>query len=570
MIIGAPLGLLGLLALPALVGLHLWRARHAPRPVSALFLWPDERRVLASGRRRAPLVLRPSFWLEVLAVLAATWWLADLHWSPRAAARHLVVVLDDRWRLQAVADGVGADQRLREALDARLAQLAGGDRVTLIASGAPPRILAGPAAETTAARAALAAWRPTAAWHGLDPALTLAAGLGGNGAELIVASDRAPARLPDGAGLLCTGRSLRSSGLADARWWRDGRTERIVAVVHGDPARIPALRIAGISVPASSSDAGVYVFDALPPMSEDAQAELALPGADPLPIDDRVELVRPPARTVHARVAVEGATGQALRAALTAAGAVVDAGDPDLLVGAPGTPRVWSLQLAPGTGAPTLGPFTARRDHPLLQDLDCTGVLWSAAASDPPGVALLIAGSGVLISEQRRGADRDIALHLDPARSTLTRHPAWPALIANLVAWRASRLPGLADPNPRCGQPLAAVLPAGIAEGELADPQGVHRILRAGPDGDLAIPGLARAGRWTLRWAGGSTAINALPLDPRQGDLADAASREIAATAAGRADIERTRGPLAALLPLVLAAAAALAACAAFRREERP
>lgn len=568
MILGEPLGLLGLLGIPAVVALHLWRARHAPRPTSALFLWPDDRRVLASGRRRAPLVLRGSFWLEVLAVLASTWWLADLHWSPRAPARHLVAVLDDRWRLQAVVGGDSAAQRLRAALDARLALLAGGDRVTLIASGAPPRILAGPAAEPPAARAALAGWRPEAAWHLLDAALVLAGGLGGDGAEVLVCSDRAPPRLPAGVGLLATGRSAATSGLADARWWRDARGERIVAVVHGAAARAPTLRIAGLAVEASAIADGVHVFAALPPLPEDAVAELSLPGEDPLPIDDRAELVRPPARAVRARVDLAGAAGRAAAAALAAAGARMD-GPPDLVVGDDPPPGCWGLRISAGDGPPLLGPFTARREHPLLADIDATGALWSGGAAAPDGAPLLVAGGHVLASESRRGADRLLTLHLDAARSTLTRHAAWPGLFANLVAWRAARLPGVAEANPRCGQPVAAVLPPGVGEAQLAGPDGGLRTLRAGPDGDLAIPGLPRAGRWTLRWAGGAAAISALALDPRQGDLADAAAREIAAVAAGRAEVERTRGPLAALLPLVLAAAAALAACAAFRREER-
>jgi hypothetical protein len=568
MIIGEPWGLLALAGLPALVALHLWRARHAPRPTSALFLWPDDRRVLASGRRRAPLVLRGSFWLEVLAVLAATWWLADIHWSQRAPARHVVVVLDDRWRMQAVADGSSAAQRLRTALDARLAQLAAGDRVTLIASGTPPRLLIGPAAEVLAARNILATWRPEAAWHDLDAALTLATGLGGGGAEIIVASDRAPARLPDGIGLLTTGQSLTTSGLADARWWRTG-AERIVAVVHGSTERAPVLRIADVVIAASSADKGMYVFDHLPPMPEDAQAELALPGEDPLAIDDRVTLVRPPARLVHASVTLDGAIGVAVRAALTAAGATLSGSASDLVIGPAAPAGAWSLRLEAGAAPPSLGPFTARRDHPLLADIDLSGALWSGATTTTTGSPLLISGDQVLLSESRRGADRDLVLHLDPARSTLTRHPAWPGLFANLVAWRAARLPGVADPNPRCGQQVNAVLPSGIAAAELTDPSGIVRTLRAGPEGDLSIPGLSRPGRWSLRWPGGSAAISAMPLDPRQADLADASSSERAAVAAGRAEVERNREPLAALLPLVLAAAAALAACAAFAREER-
>lgn len=569
MILGEPWGLLALAGLPAIVALHLWRARHAPLPVSGLFLWPAERRVLASGRTRAPLVLRPSFWLEVLAVLAATWWLADLHLTPRTAARHLVIVLDDRWRLQAVVGGDSAAARLRTALDQRLAALAAGDRATLIATGSPPRLLAGPAAEPQAVRAALATWQPQASWHDADAALTLAAGLGGAGAEVVLASDRIPLLLPDGVGALATGRTAPTSGLAEARWWREGG-ERIVAVVHGDTARVPLLTIAGVAVTGASSQPGLHVFDRLPPMVEGASAELRLPGEDPLPLDDRVELVRPPPRMVRLRTALDGALGASVRAAASAAGAVTaTTGEADLVVGADGTPGCWSLRIVAGDGEPSLGPYTARRDHPLMADLDFHGVLWSGGAAEVSGSPLLLAGGRMLLADNARGADHDLVLHLDAAKSNLVRHTAWPALFANLVAWRAAQLTGVADPNPRAGAPLTARVPTRANSVELIDPAGQARVLRPATDGALSVPGLARPGRWLLRWDGTDTTVNVLPLDPRQGDLAAASTGERTAVVAGQAAVERLRSPLASLLPLLVAALAALAAWTSFAREER-
>ena len=568
MILGEPWGLLALAGIPTIVALHLWRARHAPLLVSGLFLWPAERRVLASGRTRAPLVLRPSFWLEVLAVLAATWWLADIHVTPRTAARHLVIVLDDRWRLQANVGGDSAATRLRTALDLRLAALAAGDRATLIASGAPPRLLAGPAAEPAAVRTALAAWRPQASWHDADAALTLAAGLGGNGAEVVLASDRMPPLLPEGVGAIATGRAAATSGLAEARWWRDGG-ERIVAVVHGDPTRIPVLTIAGVAVPGTSPQPGLHVFDRLPPLVEAATAELRLPGEDPLPLDDQVALVRPPPRTVRLRVAVEGALAGSVRAAAQAAGAVLASGEADLVVGGDGSPGCWSLRFVAGDGEPTLGPFTARRDHPLMADLDFHGVLWSGGAAEVSGSPLLLAGGRLLVSEEPRGADHDLVLHADLTRSTLLRHTAWPSLFANLLAWRAAQLPGVAQPNPRAGQQLVARLSGRAATADLIDPDGQARVLRPAADGSLIVPGLARPGRWSLRWDGGAATVNVLPLDPRQGDLAAASTGERAAVITGQAAVERLRSPLANLLPLVIAALAALGAWASFAREER-
>ncbi len=571
MILGEPWGLLALAAVPAVVALHLWRARHAPRRISGLFLFPADGRVLASGRRRAPLVLRPSFWCEILCILAVTWWLADLHWSPRSAARHLLIVLDDRWRMQAVSDGSSAADRLRQALDARLALLADGDRVTLIASGLPPRLFAGPAVEPRQARTALGTWQPQGGWHSLDAAITLAAGLGGTGAEILVTSDRQPPRLPDGVGVLATGRPATTSGLADVRWWRDASGERIVASVFGDSARVPVVRVGGLVVTGACIRPGFHRFDQLPPMAEDAVAELALPGPDALVIDDRVELVRPAARIVRAQVDAAMPGANAVQTALRAAGARLDELPADLAVGVARTSGAgtWTLRLSPGDGTPTLGPFTPRRDHPLLADVDPTGVLWTGSAGADVDGPLLIARDRTLISATARGLDQDIILHVDLTRSTVTRHPVWPGVFANLVAWRTTRLAGLAEPNPRCGQPLNAMLPAGVRVAELVAPDGVRCQLRPGQDGFLAIAGLQQPGRWSLHWNQVSLPISVLPLDARQADLADATSLETSPVAAGRAEVERTRSPLAALLPLVLAAIAACLAWTAFNREER-
>ena len=64
-----PAGLWALLAVPAVVWLHLHRRRHTERQVAALFLWEDTSPVDASGRVRQPLRTSASFWLELLAAL---------------------------------------------------------------------------------------------------------------------------------------------------------------------------------------------------------------------------------------------------------------------------------------------------------------------------------------------------------------------------------------------------------------------------------------------------------------------------------------------------------------------
>jgi hypothetical protein len=51
MIFTSPLGLLALLAIPAIVAIHLFRRRFPPRPVAGLFLWQAVT-TDAAGRRK--------------------------------------------------------------------------------------------------------------------------------------------------------------------------------------------------------------------------------------------------------------------------------------------------------------------------------------------------------------------------------------------------------------------------------------------------------------------------------------------------------------------------------------
>ena len=89
-----PLGLLALLALPAVVGLHLFRRRFTPRPVSATFLWAPMDRAAHAGRKPAPLHRSPSFWLELLAVLLLALVLAGPRGCGGGDVVHAVIILD--------------------------------------------------------------------------------------------------------------------------------------------------------------------------------------------------------------------------------------------------------------------------------------------------------------------------------------------------------------------------------------------------------------------------------------------------------------------------------------------
>lgn len=594
MIAIAPWGLLGLLALPAILAIHFFRRRFRPRPVTGLFLYGAAVTTVAAGRRRQKLIWRASLWLELAAALALTWWFCDPHWSDRERARHLVLVLDSRLRVAAhTAAGPGVDALLRAELDNRIAALDRDDRVTAVASGDTPTLIIGPAARPVTARTALAAWRPDRPWHDLTPALLLARSLAGPEAELTVVSDREPESLPASVGVLARGQVRPTTGFADVRWLNDAEGERLVLrpLAQGAAARSEVLvqSTAGEQVQRMTvdlpADAGTAFVVPLPRGTAGPLTVTLGTGQDPLPDDNRFTLIRPERAALNVRVALPDPLAAAVKLALTALPDVKTdgTGAPHLLIDDAATQPplgCWQLRIIAGSAKPSVGPFLARRGHPLLTDLDFTGALWTGGATAVERAALpltatplLEAGEAVLLSESRRGRDRLLTMHADLAKATLTRHSAWPALIANLVAARRAALPGPRTVNLPLGQPSLVTLPPGASALMLEEPDGGRTRLAGDPDGEVMLPALRKPGLHQLlldgpQGVGAWRTVNALLIDPRLGDLRGAATITREAAPTDRASVERSRSTLAHLLPIVLAAVCALAGWWCFRREE--
>jgi len=591
MILANPFGLFALLAVPAIIGIHLFRRRFRPRPVSGLFLYGQQLQVPASGRARSRLRRTLSLLCELLAALALTWFLCDPHMADRDQARHVVLVLDSRLRMRAVdTDGSTAEQRARAAVEAVFATLNRDDRVTLIASGTPPRLLVGPGARATAAQAALSAWHADRSWHELDEALALAVELGGIGAHLSTVSDRVPEGLPKTVSAIACGRSAPTTGIADARWLRDGQSERLavrlLAQGGSGERRLAVVDARGAvlsqqTVHLTAGTAISVTIAVAAGLDDGASLGLRLLGDDPFPDDDAVTLLRPTSRQVCVRIDLPEAAAKPVRKAITAINTAIEvpAGNPSHLVITTDNTLPpqgsWQVQLTSGTAQPVLGPFLARSGDPILADLDCTGALWSGGGSSSRDYeSLLLAGDTVLIGGSRRGRDRLIVVSCDVPRSTVTRHSVWPVLWANIIAARSAALPGPRDPNVSIGASLRFPLPPSIREAVLIDPDAGRAVLRADADGEILIPGLERAGVHRLVLRDGDNekpwiSLNGLALDPRQADLTSASTSIHEADTSGRSTVERERGSLAHLLPLVIAAALALAAWFSFPREER-
>src|SRR4030095_9518335 len=95
MIFTSPLGLLALLAIPAIVAIHLFRRRFPPRPVAGLFLWQVARQTPEGGGKISRLPITASLILECLAALALALIIAGARLSSASGVPALVMLLDE-------------------------------------------------------------------------------------------------------------------------------------------------------------------------------------------------------------------------------------------------------------------------------------------------------------------------------------------------------------------------------------------------------------------------------------------------------------------------------------------
>lgn len=577
----APLGLLALLAVPGVLALHLFRRRSRPRTVSALFLWAPREPSPPAGRRVQHLRSSPSLWCELLGALLLALAIAGPRGCAAGEARHLVAVLDGSASMGAGVDADTALARARGRLEAEFVSLPAGSRVTLLASGPRPRILAGPAASLPEARAALRTFEPRGPRHDPDLALALGLELAGGG-EVLWLTDRPPAEPPESRiALEAFGRPLANVGFVGARRepsptggerltlgiasFADASSERRL-VVRAEGARLAEreLRLASgerrvleLDLPARDGLDGVAITAELTP--------------DAFALDDRVDLVAPPRRVVG--VAVDLELDTALRLGLaegdSRAGRLVRSlphtfehggpQAPDLVLGtAPaGGPMTWCVVLEP-LGAERrdlVGPFFAERSHALLEGLTLEGLVWSA---DPElrltGVPLVSAGNLPLLSEERDGERVVLRLNLDPTRSSLARSPDWPILLANLVEARRRELPGPERTNLALGESLVHRVPTPTTL-TLREPSGRERTYDVRDL--LVVDDLDGPGIHELSAGDDLTARFALSfLDAGESDLRALSSGSHAA-AVERAGIERASSRWTALL-IALALAALL------------
>jgi len=188
----APAAAVLALTLPAIIALYFLKIRRPTRIVPALHLWPDQ---IRDRQANVPWQrLRPS-WLLFLQLLAAAVLVAAVVQPvlPVGAvlARHSIVLLDASASMQATDVAPSRLAQAERQVSAMIDQLGPQDRMTVIAVGSSPRIVAAVTSDHDALHHAVSAVTASNGPADLSAALALAAGLvrAGDDARAYVYSD---------------------------------------------------------------------------------------------------------------------------------------------------------------------------------------------------------------------------------------------------------------------------------------------------------------------------------------------------------------------------------------------
>ena len=299
---GNPLGFLTLVGIPAVLLIHLLQVRSRLVRVTTLFLLEPRMFEREGGRKIERLRTSLLLWLQLLAVLAATWLLVEPRWLREDTTLRVVLVVDGSASMSAYRDAS------EETLARYLPELErSAERVEWIVLGSDPTaptLYTGE--EREAAAAAASGWRSYLGVHEIDASLSLASSLAGPRGLVVLLTDHVP-DVARGVELLAVGTPVDNVGLVSVSIEDDGRWRAIVkSSASSTQKRSWWVEADGVpSAPMSLDiEPGQVRFVSGEFLANVEQMELVLDD-DRFALDDRLPFLRPQSKTLLVHVASE-------------------------------------------------------------------------------------------------------------------------------------------------------------------------------------------------------------------------------------------------------------------------
>lgn len=381
-----PLGLLTLLGIPAVLAIHFLQRKAVELPVSTLFLLERTHRDAASGRRFERIIPSIPLWMQLLAVLLLTWFLAEPRVQKSGSVQRIAIVLDS-----SASMGVFKETAIARLL-AQLPEFQGPaptvELTVLESSPNRPRIYAGTSTEDL--KAALEKWEPLGGLTDPTQAIRLARSLVSREGTVIYLTDTPVESLPFDARLISVGNPIGNVGFTGISFANEEGALIWRALVrnYGKTAadRTWSMQTAtgGTEPRPLRLEAGTMITlqAAFPTEAENVRIVLS---PDQFPLDDTLPLVAPQPKSLSLFTATSPAfaelTGKLLRS-LEASVPTNDAATADLSITSydpldpalpPGNSIIF-VEDSTRTGAYLKGGIVAE-PHPLLDGLNWQSLL---------------------------------------------------------------------------------------------------------------------------------------------------------------------------------------------------
>lgn len=446
-----PAGIWALTAIPIILAIHFLQRKARPIQVSTLFLLEKTQRDALHGRRIDRLTSSIPLWLQLLAVLLATWLLMEPRYPSANQAQRIALVLDSSASLQVSKEALLA--QLNKEMKALQSLAHNTEWIALESNPSAPRLYQGKSLDDLLLR--LRDWHPSTGEIDPTNALRLARSLVSAQGAVIYLTDTPPTTLSSGAIALSMGKKIDNVGFTGISFdLRDGQLVwRATLQNYSDqPAtRTWQLRLNNrqqtapktVQLPAR----GLVTLQAALPTDAD-RAVLSL-SSDDFSLDDSLHFVRPAAKQLSfayspqfqpiAEKFMRSIDGLVPHTSGTADLSLVsyDPLDPQAITG---NALVFVNDDTQG-GKYLAGGILAEK-HPWLDGLNWQSLLIRECIGmdvGPNDHVILQQGKRPLIAvrhapaNDRAGSHQQLLFHFDPRRSNLENQPAWIILLLRFI-----------------------------------------------------------------------------------------------------------------------------------------
>ncbi len=337
-----PWGLAALAAVPALVAIHFLQERSRRVRTATLFLLERAAPLPTGGMRLEKFRNSLPFWMQLLAILALTWLLADPRWVRSDSRQTVVVVLDSSASMEAFR--VPTVNLIAKRLSSWDALASRTDWHLLETGPGRPPLYAG--RSLTELLDAAKGWRPVLGTHDFSASLAIATALvPGDAGVVILVTDR-PTPLPGGVAVLSAGEPFENVGFSggDVDRADEHFVWRALVTNHGDTPQEREFSAGIVSdtgtpvIPGQSKPIRLEPRQSRTiegPWPEGAKRVVLALSEDRFGLDDALPLVRPVPRIVRVAITIRGPTADLLGRMVRATDGVEIVTDPataDLII----------------------------------------------------------------------------------------------------------------------------------------------------------------------------------------------------------------------------------------------